>query len=388
MFLASLKRRNHDFVQAVVQLHQQRLLEPNTYVIDLETFRHNADIIVQAARQQGIQLYGMTKQLGHNPLLHRALVESGIESFVAVDWMAARQTHRQGFRLGHVGHLVQPPERVVAEIVAMRPEVITVFNREKAQQVSVAALAQGVVQDILLRIHQVAGACYPGHEGGFTLSDLPAAAAEIGKLSGVNIVGITSFPCLLFSEQSQQVAPTPNAPLLQQAAAILRDECHIDIQQINFPGTTSASCMSIIAQAGGTHVEPGHGLTGTTPLNSVSDQPEVPAILYLSEISHRSGDHALAFGGGLYVDPVRGDYPLHALVGKQLTEQEARLIPKGGIDYYGRIFGDAAPGDSVIFGSRPQIFVTRGQVAIVDGIQRGVPQVLGYFDAMGNPLPI
>jgi predicted amino acid racemase len=36
----------------------------------------------------------------------------------------------------------------------------------------------------------------------------------------------------------------------------------------------------------------GHGLTGTTPLHAVRDEPEPPAALYISEISHHHGGRA------------------------------------------------------------------------------------------------
>ena len=59
--------------------------------------------------------------------------------------------------------------------------------------------------------------------------------------------------------------------------------------------------------AGATQVEPGHGLTGTTPLHAVDDLVEDPAVAYVSEVSHLWNGRAYVFGGGLYVDPVLGD---------------------------------------------------------------------------------
>ena len=45
----------------------------------------------------------------------------------------------------------------------------------------------------------------------------------------------------------------------------------------------------MLAAAGATQIEPGHGLTGTTPLHAVEDLPETPAVVYLSEVSHLIG---------------------------------------------------------------------------------------------------
>jgi hypothetical protein len=51
---------------------------------------------------------------------------------------------------------------------------------------------------------------------------------------------------------------------------------------------------------GATHGEPGHALTGTTYLHAHSRQPEIPAMVYVTEISHLEGNQAYAFGGGTY----------------------------------------------------------------------------------------
>ena len=56
----------------------------------------------------------------------------------------------------------------------------------------------------------------------------------------------------------------------------------------------------MLAEFGATHVEPGSCLTGQTPLHAVSDEPELPAMVYVSEISHLDGDTAYSLAGGLY----------------------------------------------------------------------------------------
>jgi predicted amino acid racemase len=384
MFLEKLLQSNPDFVKSVVELHAAGQLEANTYVLDLEKVRQNASAISEKAKKLGLHVYGMTKQVGYNPDLQQAVVESGIESFVAVDWMGARQMHKQGFKLGHVGHLVQAPKGVVLELVKMQPEVFTVFTLQKAKELNEAAKQIGVKQNILLRVYGEEVIFYPGHEGGFFLGDLIDAAREIMKLSHLQIVGVTSFPCLLFNKEAQDVLPTVHFDAVLEAARLLQSQLGISIQQINVPGTNSADVLEVIANRGGTHVEPGHGLTGTTPLATVKDTPEKPAIVYLSEISHIYKGRGHVFGGGLYVDPVRGSYPIQAIVGENLEKRSVELIPLGGIDYYGYIDGQIKEGDPVVFGFRPQIFVSRGQVAAIDGVSSGNPTVLGLYDQQGN----
>ena len=149
----------------------------------------------------------------------------------------------------------------------------------------------------------------------------------------------------------------------------------------------------MLAAAGATQIEPGHGLTGTTPLHVFEELPEVPAVVYLSEVSHEIGGEAFCFGGGLYVDPVFPDYPLRALVGREPTVSTSALkrveIPSpASIDYYGMIQNDAEPrarsGDSVVFGFRPQAFVTRAYTVGVAGLSRGAPVVEALHDAFGR----
>lgn len=35
---------------------------------------------------------------------------------------------------------------------------------------------------------------------------------------------------------------------------------------------------------------------------------------------------------------------------------------------------------------RTQIFITRSDVVLVSGIQRGEPEIVGRYDSLGNPL--
>ena len=74
--------------------------------------------------------------------------------------------------------------------------------------------------------------------------------------------------------------------------------------------------LEALAAAGATQVEPGHGLTGTTPLHVSGDLPEAPAVVYLTEVSHLSGEEAFCFGGGLYIDPVFPNYQVKAIVAR------------------------------------------------------------------------
>ena len=196
-------------------------------------------------------------------------------------------------------------------------------------------------QPFLARIRGENDQFYRGHEGGFPASEVVAMAAALDKIPGGRFAGITTFPALLFDAATRTVKPTPNLETLRQASETLARFGYKDVE-INAPGTTSSVTLEALAEAGATQVEPGHGLTGTTPLHVSDDLPETPAVVYLTEISHLSGGEAFCFGGGLYIDPVFPNYPLRAIVAREPRADAAALraveIPTpDAIDYYGMI---------------------------------------------------
>ena len=211
-------------------------------------------------------------------------------------------------------------------------------------------------------------------------------------VTGGYFAGITTFPALLFDPEARKVAPTPNLTTLNHAAELLARAGRTNIA-INAPGTTSSIVLDALADAGATQVEPGNGLHGTTPLHAVEDLPEDPALLYLSEVSHHHGGKAYCFGGGFYIDPVFPRYQVHALVSGSPTVDPSYLrnveIPdSSAIDYYAMIDADSdtapAPGDTVIFGFRAQVFVTRAMVVGISGVDSGTPAVTAIENGFGD----
>lgn len=384
MFLDVLLRRNRPFVDAAVELHRTGALPANTYVLDLDAVRHNAAALRDEADRLGLQLFAMSKQVGRNPAFLAALRDAGVDGCVAVDMADARVVHREGMRLGHLGHLVQVPRADAATAAAMRPEYWTVFTIEQARLAAGGARELAYEQSLLARIHAPGDRFYKGHEGGFAASDVRRVAETLDDLDGARFAGVTTFPALLFDPATNSVTPTPNLSTLVRAAEELGGGV-----EINAPGTTSTAVLETLARHGATQVEPGHALTGTTPLHAREDLVELPAALYLSEVSHRHGDAAYCFGGGMYIDPVFPSYPVRALVNGRLTPAE--LPPPEAIDYYGRLLpGDEpmpAPGDSVVFGFRIQAFVTRAYVSAIDGVSAGRPRVAGVWSATGDTAP-
>lgn len=389
MFLTPLTRRNPALIDAAITLHQRGELPANTYAFDLDAVRSNAATIAAEADRLGITAYAMTKQVGRNQDLCRAVMAGGIQASVAVDMHCARATHRAGMRLGHVGHLVQVPRAEAAAAGAMAPEHWTVFDDIKAGEAAAAAAAAGREQPLLARVYADGDQFYAGHEGGFPAEDITKVADRLDTLPSAGFAGITTFPALLFDQATRTVRPTRNLHTLQQAADRLRRDGWTDLQ-INAPGTTSTQTLASLADAGATQVEPGHALTGTTPWHAVEQLPETPAVVYVSEVSHHHGGRAYCFGGGLYIDPVFPTYQVRAIVGRsadQTSLLDAALPAREAIDYYAQLdlsTGRAEPGDTVVFGFRIQAFVTRAYTAGIAGIASGTPRVAGIWFADGS----
>jgi predicted amino acid racemase len=383
VFLEALRRRNPELVQAAVSLHQAGAIPPACYVIDLDAVEENARVIATEAARLGLEVFAMTKQMGRSPAFIEAVRRGGIDAGVAVDMDCARALKRGEMRLGHVGHLVQVAQHEADEAAQMKPENWTVFERSKAVEAAGAGHRLGREQPLLARIADPGDTFYPGHEGGFSAHDVAQLADDLDGLDGGRFAGVTTFPALLYDRERRVVRPTPNLATLERAAERLRSAGRTGLV-VNAPGTTSASVLSLLADAGATQVEPGHGLTGTCPQHLSADEPELPAALYVSEISHRHAGRAYCYGGGLYIDPVFPPHPLRALVapGPDATdavEVGAEIPPAGAIDYHGMLEqpegADLPTGASVVFGFRIQAFFARCPVVGVRGIRQGAPEV-------------
>jgi predicted amino acid racemase len=409
VFLDLTARRNPSLIRAAAHLHQSGIIPPNTYVIDLDAVRGNAAVMAAEAHRLGIRTYLMTKHYNRNPLVTHAALSAGLDSTVAVDVQCAQALRRFGLPLGHAGHLVQIPMHSLPAVLSQRPEVMTVFSVANARNISAAAHAQGMVQDILIRVRGHDDIIYPNEEGGVWESDLAVAAADIAKLPGVRIAGVVTFPGTLFNVTSRQVTPTPNFATVLRAKELLVS-LGFEIEQVNTPGAGSTRGFEVVARNGGTVAEPGHGLTGTTPTHLYDDTaPEKPAITYVSEVSHLFEGRAYVVGGGFYACDTpaligddsafqAGAWPCMAFAGRDPDRILDTKVPvdigsffgrtNNATDYYGGTLVpdtpvDIRPGDTAIYGFRPQVFTTRAHVAVIDSLSTE-PRLLGLFDRSNN----
>ncbi|MFJ8954733.1 YhfX family PLP-dependent enzyme [Streptomyces sp. NPDC102381] len=387
MFLDSLLTRNPELADAAADLHRRGEIPPDTYVMDLDAIEANATLLAAEADRLGLSLWFVVKQLGRNPELIRAIARH-IPRYAAIDPPEARTLHAAGAQAGNLGHLVQIPRRALPEMLAWHPETVTVYDLANARAVSQAARELGFVQDVLIRLEGAAGSVYPGQEGGVPLAGLDAFAAEVERLPGVRIAGVTAFPCVLCDPATGAPVATPNFELALKARQALATRGHTDLK-LSAPSATSMATLPLLAELGATHGEPGHSLTGTTPLHAHDlTQPEKPAYVYVTEVAHTLADGRPAvYGGGFY--PRSGiKTALLPRAGERLRVQGA---PAENIDYY-RLLDAPAPGadvrvgDTALLAFRTQIFVTRSTVAVVEGLATGAPRLLGLYDAQGRAL--
>jgi predicted amino acid racemase len=382
MFLDAVLRRNPKLIETAFKLHSEGIIEPDTYLLDLDAIVKNAKEIKDEADKYGIKLYFMTKQFGRNPYVSKELMKLGYEGAVAVDFREAEVLAKESVALGHVGHLVQIPKHKIETVLKEKPQYITVYSVEKAREVSEAAVRLGVTQKVMIRVIDKGDMLYPAQYGGFYLEELYDKAKEIVKLPNIILSGVTTFPCFLYDENTGNIKETQNAYTLIKAKEILEKELNIIIEQVNMPSATCVCNIANIAKFGGTHGEPGHGILGTTPIHAVSDQVEVPAMVYVSEISHNLAKQSFCYGGGHY----RRSHMGKALVGKSLEASsmyDVETPEVESIDYYFTLDNKASVSDTVVMAFRTQVFVTRSKVAIVKGIQNNKPELVGIYDSQG-----
>ena len=382
MFVKRLQKDNPKFIDAMVQLQQAGKLLPDSYAVDMERFRANARAIAESAREKGIKLYFMLKQIGRNPVLAQELVRLGYDGAVVVDFKEAQVMMRHKIPIGNVGHLVQIPEGMVKEVVAYGPEVITVYTADKVRSISRAAAELGREQKLLIRVFGDGDMIYPGQTAGIHLDDLAAFIAEIRDLPGIRIAGITSFPCFLYNAEQDDIAPTANLQTVLKAKQIL-EQNGIVPEIINTPSTTCCRTLELMAEYGCNCGEPGHGLTGTTPNHVDHEQPEKSCIAYVSEVSHNFDGLGYCYGGGFY----RRSHVENALVGTDAANlRSVKVVPPSveAIDYHFGLDQACAVGETVIMAFRFQVFVTRSDMALIEGVAAGNPVVSSVWDSLGN----
>ena len=306
---------------------------------------------------------------------------------VCVDFKEARTIHQAGVKIGHIGHLVQPPSHHVPFVVStIQPEVITVYSLDKAQEISLAAQQAGRYQNILLKFYRSTDRLYVNQGGRVSIRVTRRdhrASQPITKRPyyGPYALSLLSLRC---ERKTARWQPRiwAHCVLAKQRA----DELGYQLKQLNCPSSTSCETIPLIKQLGGTHGEPGHALTGTTPRTETEVSLKRFAMLYITEVSHQFENNSYCFGGGYYhrCQLEKG------LIREQLPSRtEDKLVTisnddDSNIDYHLKLDYACAVGTPVVMAFRTQVFVTRSDIALVEGISSALPKLLGIYDSLGN----
>lgn len=382
MFLDKTIERNSGLVRWTFEAHRKALVNPDSFIVDVDAFKSNAKAILDKAARHSMKLFFMLKQIGRNPYLADILQKMGYDGAVVVDFKEAEVMMENSIHIGNIGHLVQIPDSMIRQVVEYGVDNITIYSLEKARRIDEEARRLGKTQNVLIRVYSDEDMIYSGQTAGFDLESLDKVVENLESLCNLRIAGVTSFPCFLYDEKECDIVPTRNLATVMEAARMLENAGYQDLL-VDTPSTTSVRTIGKMVHYGGNCGEPGHGLSGTTPLHAVSDQPEIPSVVYLSEVSHCFRGHAYAFGGGHY----RRSHVRTALVGDSF-ENATRLgvIPPTdeSIDYHFGLSGEAGVGDCVVMAFRFQAFVSRADIVLVEGLESGRARIVGVYDAFGR----
>lgn len=384
MFLDKTIEKNSKLIETSFHLHQDGKVLPDSYIVDLDTLLQNAKAILEQGKKQNIDLYFMLKQLGRNPFIAKELVKIGYKGAVVVDFKEALVMMKHHIPISNVGHLVQTPKNLIQSLVDYGCEYFTVFSIEKMKEINECAKKSNKVQKLLLKVVGTGDMIYSGQTAGFHLEQLEDMIDQMKSLENVSIQGVTSFPCFLYNKNEEVIEATNNLNTLLKAKEILEEKGFV-INNVNAPSTTSVYTLKQMEGYTINSGEPGHGLTGTTPLHAYKDCIEVPCVTYISEISHNFDGHAYCYGGGHY----RRSHVANGLVGKNIKESKSvNIIPPSdeSIDYYFEIPSPCKVSDTVVMAFRYQIFVTRSQIVLVKGIQSGNPEIVGIYNSLGDEI--
>ena len=384
MFLSRLKENNPALLEYAFEAAKKGEILPDTYILDLDTIIQNAKIMKEEADKYNLDLYFMLKQIGRNPVVARALQDLGFAGAVCVDYKEALCMIENGVKVANVGHLEQIPTAALKKIISSKPTVVTVYSLDKIKEINNVAKELGIVQGLLIRLTDADSQLYSGQIAGFHTDCIKNLIAEVNRLNHVEIKGLTVFPALLYDDETKTILPTENINVINRGIEICNKHGLTDLN-INLPSATCTASIKLIHDLGGTSGEPGHGLTGTTPLHKVTDQPEKIGYCYVSEISHNYEDKAYCYGGGLY----RRGHMENVLVGTSLQDAKLSKIKApdlDSIDYHFEIDKNYPVGLTCVMCFRTQIFTTRSHVAVVKGLQTGKPECVGLYDAVGKKI--
>lgn len=382
MFLKTTYERNKKLIDESIKLHQQGLILPNSYIVDMDTLEENAKIILENAKQKEVRLYFMLKQLGRNPYIAKKLIDIGFEGAVVVDYSEAIIMMENNIPIGNIGNLVQIPNALIEKVLRYGVDYITIFSLDKLKLINKIAEKLQIVQKVILRVWDENDKMYPSQEAGINIFDLEQFIENSKELKNVAISGATSFPAYLYNLKAKKIEKLENCNTIYKAIEIMQNKGLV-IDHINTPSLTCSKVINEFFDRKNLVGEPGHGLTGSTPIHVNEKLEEKPCVIYLTEVSHNFKNHSYLYGGGYY----RRSHVSNVLISSKNDYEFDEILPMNcdNIDYYFETKKSYDIGSTAIMAFRFQIFVTRSNVVILENIKNN-PRIAGVYDSQGRKL--
>ena len=281
--------------------------------------------------------------------------------------------------ISHAGHLVQIPTLFIKELLEYGVEHITIYSYEKAVQINKYAKQLGITQKVIIKVYSSKDELYEGQYSGVTNEEVVELANEVNLLSNITVDGLTTFPAFIYCPEKKDIVKTSNLDALTKARKLFEDN-KINISEINLPSSNCVYNVPLAKESGATTIEPGHALSGTTMMHTVNELDEKISYVYLTEVSHVFENQSLVYGGGYYP---RGKLNNALVTTDKLITKAYQLAPES-IDYHLQIDGKFRVGSPVLMCYRTQMFVTRSDIALVEGLRSGNPTLIGIYDTQGR----
>jgi predicted amino acid racemase len=400
---ASLARRNPGLIDAGATLHRTGEIPPDCYVVDLDMIGANCRALSVAIADTRLLNFFEAKQFGRCPPICAAVRENGFDAALAIDMEELYALERLGVPIGHAGHLGQIPAADVEHVVTTtRPQYVTVYSLDKCHQIARVAASHGLVQPVVLRVDGPRDIVVRSLAGGVAESEALRLIAEIARLDGVRFAGFTTYPAIRFDLRRQSWATTSNFETMTRLTDRVQRELGIDVEHVNAAGNICAASVGLIA-GGATHCEPGQAFVGGLVANAFQDQVEVPAMAYVTEVSHIVDGVPYVFASSwvanntvgiwnhLDYDTLLGTIPgSDGAVDRPVSARPQQFAASDPTAFmYNAIRpldGQGAKvGDTVVFGFRSQLYrANGGLLAVVAGLADGAPRLRGLFDRNGN----
>lgn len=378
MFVQKLNKENQNLIDFAHKMHQEGKFLPDTYVLDVDQIIENGKKIVKSCGNDITPLF-MLKQIGRNPYIGKKLLEIGFSGAVAVDFKDCLTLMQNNIPIIHAGHLVQIPSKLIKKLLEYGVKYITVYSYEKAVEINKIATELGIVQEVFVKIYADKESLYNGQHSGVLPEETLNFVRKIDKLNHLKVNGLTTFPAFIYDCNLNDIVKTKNMDALTKANEVLKAH-NIFVKELNLPSSNCVYNTELVKSLGGTMIEPGHSLTGSTMMHEKNELEEKISYLYLSEVSHTFNDYTSVYGGGFYS---RGKLS-NALVGLDKTLTDVLPLTPESIDYYLQLKGTYSVGTPVVMCFRTQMFFTRSCVALVEGLNVNNPQIIGLYDSQGN----